>query len=312
MPKISVIIPVYGVEKYIEKCARSLFEQTLEDIEYLFINDCTLDRSIDILLKVLAEYPNRKSQVRIYHMDKNSGQAIVRIKGLELATGDFIIHCDSDDWVSSDIYEKLYRNAIDNKSDIVFCDYYKAMDDDHFIEVHKTIRNCNKKTLMKMAFVGHELNTLWNALICKELYKNVTHPKGPQGEDKTYMIQLIWKAQKCSYLPESLYYYRDNPTSITNNNTVEFIIKKHYQFIDNQKIILTFVKEQKLDCNYHKEIEAYKLYGKLGLYSNLKDQRCRKIWDDTYPEIKYRILFNRCINLKIKILYILSLLRLYK
>ena len=78
MPKVSVIIPVYGVEKYIERCARSLFEQTLDDIEYLFIDDCTPDKSVDILKHVLEEYPQRKSQVVIHRMEKNSGQAAVR------------------------------------------------------------------------------------------------------------------------------------------------------------------------------------------------------------------------------------------
>ena len=99
MPKVSVIIPVYGVEKYIEKCARSLFEQTLDDIEYLFVDDCTPDKSVDILKHILEEYPHRKSQVVIHRMEQNSGQAVVREWGVKNAKGDFIIHCDSDDWV---------------------------------------------------------------------------------------------------------------------------------------------------------------------------------------------------------------------
>ena len=78
MPKVSVIVPVYGVEKYMERCARSLFEQTLDDIEYLFIDDCTPDRSIEILQQVLEEYPHRKPQVTIHRMEQNSGQAAVR------------------------------------------------------------------------------------------------------------------------------------------------------------------------------------------------------------------------------------------
>lgn len=82
MPKVSIIVPVYGVEKYIERCCRSLFEQTLDDIEYLFIDDCSPDRSIEILKKVLDEYPHRKNQVHIHRMGKNSGQAAVRKWGM--------------------------------------------------------------------------------------------------------------------------------------------------------------------------------------------------------------------------------------
>ena len=122
MPKISVIVPVYNVEKYIERCARSLFEQTLEDIEYLFIDDCTQDRSIDILLQVLEEYPNRKQQVLIHHMARNSGQAIVRKWGMMNASGEYVIHCDSDDWVDNELYYLMYDKAISEQLDVVICD----------------------------------------------------------------------------------------------------------------------------------------------------------------------------------------------
>lgn len=107
MPKVSIIIPVYGVEKYIERSARSLFEQTLDDIEYLFIDDCTPDKSVEILKRVLEEYPHRKSQVVIHRMEQNSGQAKVREWGMRNATGEYVIHCDSDDWVDMHMYEEI-------------------------------------------------------------------------------------------------------------------------------------------------------------------------------------------------------------
>ena len=126
MPKVSIIVPVYGVEKYIERCARSLFEQTLDDIEYLFIDDCTPDKSIEILKNVLKDYPQRKDQVIIHRMEKNSGQAAVRKWGMIKATGDYTIHCDSDDWVDVTMYEKMYNKAIEEKSDLVICDFYRS------------------------------------------------------------------------------------------------------------------------------------------------------------------------------------------
>ena len=124
MPKVSVIVPVYGVEKYIDRCARSLFEQTLDDIEYLFIDDCTPDRSIDILQQVLDEYPQRKPQVVIHRMEKNSGQAAVRKWGMQNATGEYVIHCDSDDWVDTDMYRAMYEKAKEEEADVVVCDYF--------------------------------------------------------------------------------------------------------------------------------------------------------------------------------------------
>ena len=84
MPKVSVIIPVYGVEKYIERCARSLFGQTLDDIEYLFIDDCSPDKSVEILEHILLEYPQRRDKVIIHRMEHNSGQAKVREWGMRM------------------------------------------------------------------------------------------------------------------------------------------------------------------------------------------------------------------------------------
>ena len=107
--KVSVIIPVYGVEKYIERCAISLFEQTLDSIEYIFINDCTPDKSIDILKGIIAKYPKRAPHVRILNMLRNSGQAAVRITGLKNTKGNYIAHCDSDDWVDKNFYEIFSR-----------------------------------------------------------------------------------------------------------------------------------------------------------------------------------------------------------
>ena len=108
-PKVSVIIAIYGAERYIERCAVSLFEQSLEDIEYIFINDCTQDRSIEVLESVIERYSHRKDQIKVVNMPINSGQAAVRRRGIELATGQFIIHCDSDDWVDSSMYSDSQR-----------------------------------------------------------------------------------------------------------------------------------------------------------------------------------------------------------
>lgn len=120
--KISVCIPVYGVEEYIERCARSLFEQTMQEgIEFIFINDCTKDKSIEILEQVLREYPQRKDQVKIIHHEKNSGLVAARKTGLKHATGDYIIHCDSDDWVDLNMYETLYQMAVSKNADMVYC-----------------------------------------------------------------------------------------------------------------------------------------------------------------------------------------------
>ena len=94
-PLISIIVPVYNVSRYIERCARSLFEQSLNDIEYIFVDDCSPDNSIEILHQILSDYPSRMAQVKIISHEKNRGVAAARNTGLKLASGEFIAQCDS-------------------------------------------------------------------------------------------------------------------------------------------------------------------------------------------------------------------------
>lgn len=168
MPKVSIIVPVYRVEKYIERCARSLFEQTMEDIEYLFIDDCTPDKSIEVLNRVLEEYPHRKKRVVIHRMEKNSGQAAVRKWGMLNATGDYVIHCDSDDWVDVTMYEKMYNKAIEEDADMVVCDYYRSdgvthSEDTGFISTEK------EQFIREMLYMRTSW-AVWNKMVKRELY----------------------------------------------------------------------------------------------------------------------------------------------
>ena len=123
-PLVSVIVPIYGVEPYIEKCARSLFEQSLENMEFIFVNDCTPDKSVEILRQVIEDYPRRYLQIQIIEHEENRGLAMARNSGLLIAKGEYIIHCDSDDWVELDMYEEMYEKALEKNADIVICDYY--------------------------------------------------------------------------------------------------------------------------------------------------------------------------------------------
>ena len=121
MPKVSVIIPVYNVEKYIERCARSLFEQTLDDIEYIFVNDASTDGSMQVLENVLELFPYRNEQVVLINQLINSGPSVTRNLGLHKASGQYVIFCDSDDYVDASAYESLYTKALTYNADIVAC-----------------------------------------------------------------------------------------------------------------------------------------------------------------------------------------------
>ena len=127
--KLSIIVPIYKVEQYIERCIRSLMEQTMkENIEFIFVNDCTPDNSIQILQNVIQEYPNRSSQIRIYNNTKNIGLHETRKVGVNIAKGEYIGWCDSDDWIEPNMYEEMYLKTQNGEIDVVVCNYIQEFD----------------------------------------------------------------------------------------------------------------------------------------------------------------------------------------
>ena len=310
MPKVSVIIPVYGVEEYIERCARSLFEQTLDDIEYLFIDDCTPDRSIEILKQVLEEYPQRKPQVIIHRMEKNSGQAAVRKWGMQNATGEYMIHCDSDDWIDTDMYRIMYEKGIEENAGMVVCDYS--------ITDGETYKRVNAFLYQSSDFIpGFILRknkcSLWNKFIKKEIIHNndILYPKDNMGEDLALVLQFVLYSRKISYIPKSFYYYYQNNESITKRPSTEAIISRWNQYVNNILLVTKVYKRNGLYDKYKKEFVSLKFHGKKTLISAFPSEEVYKKWKNTFSEINFILLFNKYINLKDKLIYILIYFKIY-
>ena len=120
MPKVSIIVPFYNVENYIEKCLETLVNQTLKDIEIILVNDGSKDRSIDIVNKFLKQYPEKI----VYLEKENGGLSDARNFGIPHAKGEYIEFLDSDDYVEKDMYENMYELAKKEDSDMVECDFY--------------------------------------------------------------------------------------------------------------------------------------------------------------------------------------------
>ena len=120
---VSVLVPVYNVSKFIERCLHTLFSQTYDNIQYIFVNDCTPDQSIEIIQKVLNKYPQRKEHVKIINHDKNRGLAAARNTGIENAGGEYVLHIDSDDYIELDMVELMFGKAKEEDADIVVCDF---------------------------------------------------------------------------------------------------------------------------------------------------------------------------------------------
>ena len=219
--KVSVCCPIYGVERSIERCARSLFEQTMQDgIEFIFVNDCTKDRSIEILEQVLAEYPHRKEQTKIIQHKQNGGLVAARNTGLLHASGEYIIHCDSDDWVELDMYEKMYLAAKENDADMVYCDYVKEMPGGI------STKRLGGSTLTAMDLQNELLNRLTLGTLCIRLYrKHIAQTDYSEfcpnhvsfGEDLLRNMFMLNHTNKIVKIPQEFYHYRDNPSSIVNS-----------------------------------------------------------------------------------------------
>lgn len=216
-PKVSILVPVYGVEKFIERCAISLFEQTFDDIEYVFVNDCTPDNSISILERIIRKYPHRKNRIRIINHQMNKGLAGARNTGVENAAGDYILHVDSDDYIEKDMIELLLYKAIAEDLDIVMCNSFLEWSNRKII-FNQTFSE-NKDIMIKQILRIEATPSIWNKLIKRSLY-NVNNIKTLEGvnygEDLLVMPQLIYYANKIGKIDKTLYHYiQSNPNSYT-------------------------------------------------------------------------------------------------
>lgn len=310
MPKVSIIIPVYGVEKYIERCARSLFEQTLDDIEYLFIDDCTPDKSVEILKRVLEEYPHRKSQVVIHRMEKNSGQAAVRKWGMLNATGEYVIHCDSDDWVDVHMYEKMYKKSVSADYDIVVCDYYESDGISH-ARKNEYISDKVEET-MSSILLKKTHSVLWNKLVKKSIYNNeIIYPIANNAEDYALLVQLAYHSKSFGYVNEPLYFYFYNTSSLTKVMTNENLINRFNQSVSNIGIVESFLRKNQSLAKYSDELDCIKVIEKEILISSSFDKELYKKWAGAYKEIFPRILLNNKINLRRKLRFMGIKYRIY-
>ena len=312
MPKVSVIIPIYKVEKYIERCAISLFEQTLNDIEYIFINDCTTDNSMGILQEIISRYPNRQSQVHVFDLPINNGLPAVRKYGLQYAKGEYIAHCDSDDWLDKTAYEKLYYRAIQDNSDIVFCDYYKSNGIQHSL-IERNIDTRSKNTIIK-SVSKKAYWTVWSALVRHSIYTDnqIIYPAQNNGEDFALMFQLIYYARSFSKINEALYYYYFNPDSISNVLTENAYIKRYNQLIINTELIIDFIKGNNEISQYENLIMLYKLYCRTKITPLTNQKKYLALWKSTFPELKTsKILTNFIIPLRTKLNYLAVITNIY-
>lgn len=266
MPKVSVIVPIYNVEKYLEKCINSLLSQTLEDIQIILVNDGSKDNSGNIA----KEYEKNNKDRVIYVEKENGGLSDARNYGLKYATSDFIAFLDSDDYIEKNAYEEMYNKAIEENADYVECDFIWEFPNK--IRVDKQYPYKNKKEMLSFVRV-----VAWNKLIKRQLItdNNLEFPKGLRYEDIEFTYKLIPFVNKFAYVDKPFIHYVQREGSIANvqnERTAEI-----FTVLDN---VIEFYKENNIYDEYRDELEYN--YARYLLCSSLK--RMCKIKDKIVRE----------------------------
>lgn len=311
--EISVIVPIYCVESCIERCVRSLFEQTLGNIEYIFVDDCSPDNSIDILNRILEEYPNRKPQVRIIRHKTNLGAAIARKNGILAATGEYIIHCDSDDWVDRDMYRAMYEKAKSEDLDMVVCKsmfYTNGITQDI---VYYDIRE-HKFDFFSDVIAHKTQISLCGTLVRTSTFHNnlILYPNAHMYEDVALFTQITYYSNRIGVIEQPYYFYYQNPKSICNHKSEIQCIKKWQHSKDNVDLIMDFLRSKNEYDKYRASILHLKHQVRGFLYPLLKENmKYYNQWYNTYPELNIQYVLAKKEPLSLKILFIVVLLRMY-
>lgn len=253
MPKVSVIVPVYNVEKYITRCLTSLVNQTIDDLEIILVNDGSKDNSEQIIRQFKKDYKNI-----IYVKKENGGLSSARNFGLIYATGEYVAFLDSDDYVDRTLYQKMYEKAKATNSDYVECDFIWKYPEHEKIDVG--FRYKDKKEMFEKARV-----VAWNKLIKREIIinKKIEFPVGLYYEDIEFFYKLLPYINSFAFVEEPLIYYVQRDNSIVNKQDSR--TKQIFKVLDN---VIDYYKKIGLYNEYEKQIEY--TYARLLLCSSLK------------------------------------------
>lgn len=251
--KVSVLVPIYGVKDYIEACVESLFEQSYQDIEYVFVDDCSPDNSVSILEDVMERYGERKKQVRIIHHEQNQGLGAARRTALAAATGDFVMAVDSDDKLSVNAIETLCRLQQTTGADIVEGTLCRFNENGVFKRqqpYHGTKENLLKLMLLQNT-VSHNLA---GRLVRRSIYidNDINSVEGVNmAEDYAVTPRLIYCGSH-AYTDEDIYFYRDN----TNSSFYESITPRHIaSLLKANAIVYQFFQEHDVQGVYQLPLE---------------------------------------------------------
>ena len=300
--KVSVIIPIYKVEPFIARCAESLFKQSMQEgIEFIFVNDATPDSSISILQERLRSFPERREQVVLLEHVANQGLPAARNTGLRAAQGEYVFHCDSDDYVEPEALEKMYQATQEHEADFLWCDWFLS-----FKQNERYMKQPGYATALealKATLSGAMKYNVWNKLVKRQVYTDngIRFPEGHgMGEDMT-MIRLLACARKVCYLPEAFYHYvRLNTEAFTQMGGS---VRKQQHLDDlryNVSRTMDFVRER-FGNQLDQELAFFMLDAKFPFLISDQKESYRR-WKEWFPEAHPYIGQNRRISFRSRLL----------
>lgn len=298
LPLVSIVIPVFGVEKYVGRCVDSIIQQTYPRIELIFIDDQTPDESIQIIKQKLVNADKLKNNSIIIQHTQNRGLAAARNTGVANADGKYILHLDSDDWIEADMIEQLVKKAESSNADIVICGYNAIRVSDITAHIPSTIRD--KGSLIRKILHKSIPGSMWGKLISRKIYNNHLDAWSIEGinygEDYATIPRILYYSKKIEYVESPLYNYNlTNQSSYTHN----FSRKSMLSMLKADEVLYKFFVNKISES----ELDIMKLRTKTGM---LKSGNSR-----LYKEIKrtYKIEQKRSgylLSLKDRILLTLS------
>lgn len=303
-PKISIIVPVFNVQEHIERCVRSLFEQSLSELEYIFVDDCSTDGSKETLLSVLAEYPHRQNQVTVLSNSRRRGPLQSRSRGDLLAKGRYLMHADADDYLELDAAERLFRQATDEHSDAVVISYAREFTDRTEVCIRQWQYVNGKDFIRHIPETGFEF-FLWGVFLrntdeLKQIIMRYYNHSEWEGfymwEDMLIALPVLYNCKRISYNPAVLYHYNRTNVSSTLNTQKADNAYAALRVVDTMKGQLP---EQELNLTWQMLTFAAKtpLITSVGL----------KQWKAEHSECNRYLMQMRHIPLKLRIWYWLLL-----
>lgn len=254
MPKVSIIVPIYNVEKYLERCINSLIGQTLDDIQIILVNDGSTDSSGEIA----KEYAIKHQDKIMYLEKENGGLSDARNYGLPYATGEYIAFLDSDDYIDKEAYKAMYDKAKQENADYLECDF--IWEYPNKLKEDKRVDYKNKKEMLAFVRV-----VAWNKLIKREVIEKnkLEFPKGLRYEDVEFTYKLIPHLNKVSYIDKCFIHYTQRENSIANVQNAR--TSEIFTILDN---VISYYKENEFYKEYEDELEYN--YARYLLCSSLK------------------------------------------